>query len=359
MNKVWYRNPKLSRSVFIMASLLLTLLPSRGLRAQSPVDRGRYDISGYVRDAETNEALPYANIVIVGTSKGAATNQDGYFVIVNPPADTCRLRITYVGFATREILIDPRRPSQRNPLILLNRQTIELEGLTVETEVPPIMEVVGEPSQIAVSPEEIAVLPNMGEVDLFRSFQLMPGISGVSDGSAGLFVRGGTPDQNLILFDGMTIYHVDHFFGLFSAFNADAVKDIRVYKGGFPAEFGGRTSSVVNMTGKTGDETGINYGGGINLLSGHGVVEGPLGKAGTFLVSFRRSYTDIIRSSLYDKRVRFCLRSRYNNQRRQPVRGHRHRRSRTSISTTSTASSPCGRARTMCSRSVSTAAGTI
>ena len=280
--------------------LVLTSFTALGLLAQAAGD-GRFDISGYVLDGETNEALPYANIIIAGTSQGAATNQDGYFVIVDPPADTCRLRITYVGFAPREILIDTRRPSDRSQRILLHRQTIVMEGLTVESEVPPIMEVVGEPGQVAISPAEIAVLPNMGEVDLFRSFQLMPGISGVSDGSSGLYVRGGTPDQNLILFDGMTIYHVDHFFGLFSAFNADAVKDIRVYKGGFPAEFGGRTSSVVNMTGKTGDKSGLRYGGGINLLSGHAMVEGPLGEKGSFLLSMRRSYTDVVRSSLYDK----------------------------------------------------------
>ncbi|MBW7995836.1 MAG: TonB-dependent receptor [Candidatus Glassbacteria bacterium] len=285
-------------AALILAALFLCATAELG--AQGPA-RGRFDITGYVRDEESDEALPYANIIIVGTSQGAATNQDGYFVIVNPPADTCRLRITYVGYATREILVDPRRASDRRQTILMRRQTIEMEGLTVESEVPPIMEVVGEPGQIAISPAEIAVLPNMGEVDLFRSFQLMPGISGVSDGSSGLYVRGGTPDQNLILFDGMTIYHVDHFFGLFSAFNADAVKDIRVYKGGFPAEFGGRISSVVNMTGKSGDASGINYGGGINLLSGHGMVEGPLGNAGSFLVTIRRSYTDVIRSGLYSK----------------------------------------------------------
>ncbi len=281
--------------------LLLALCTLSGLLAQSSESRGRYDVSGYVRDEETGEALPYANILITSTSQGAATNQDGYFVIVNLPADTCRLRISYMGFAPREILIDTRKPSERRQTILMRRQTIVMEGLTVESEIPPIMEVMSEPGQVAISPAEIAVLPNMGEVDLFRSFQLMPGISGVGDGSSGMYVRGGTPDQNLILFDGMTIYHVDHFFGLFSAFNADAVKDIRVYKGGFPAEFGGRTSSVVNMTGKSGDVSGLRYGGGLNLLSGHGMVEGPLGKSGSFLLSMRRSYTDVIRSGLYDK----------------------------------------------------------
>ncbi|MBT4482964.1 MAG: TonB-dependent receptor plug domain-containing protein, partial [Candidatus Latescibacteria bacterium] len=125
--------------------------------------------------------------------------------------------------------------------------------------------------------------------------------SGASDGESGLYVRGGTPDQNLVLFDGMTMYHVDHFFGFFSAFNADAIKDIQVYKGGFPAEYGGRTSSVVNLTGKSGSMSKQEYGFGGNLLSVHGNYETPLpNNLGSFLVAGRRSYTDFIQSDLYN-----------------------------------------------------------
>ena len=126
---------------------------------------------------------------------------------------------------------------------------------------------------------------------------MLPGISSASDGESGLYVRGGTPDQNLVLFDGMTIYHIDHFF---SAFNADALKDIQVYKGGFPAEYGGRTSSVVNLTGKSGSLNRQEYGFGANLLSVHGNYETPLpNDLGSFLIAGRRSYTDFIQSSLY------------------------------------------------------------
>ena len=112
----------------------------------------------------------------------------------------------------------------------------------------------------------------MGEVDLFRALHLLPSAAAADDGS-GLYIRGGTPDQNLVLFDGMTVYHVDHFFGLFSAFNADAVKDVNVYTGGFPAKYGGRVSSVVELTGKIGDEQRFRAGGGVNLLSARGVAE--------------------------------------------------------------------------------------
>ena len=105
-------------------------------------------------------------------------------------------------------------------------------------------------SRLSVTPAQLAYLPSFGEKDVFRSLQLLPGISGSQENSSGLFVRGGTPDQNLILFDGFTVYHVDHLFGFFSAFNSNAIKDVQLYKGGFDAKFGGRLSSVVELTGK-------------------------------------------------------------------------------------------------------------
>ncbi|MEA2064318.1 MAG: TonB-dependent receptor [Gemmatimonadota bacterium] len=258
------------------------------------------NITGYVRDAQSDEALPFANVIIVGTDFGAATNSDGYFVIVGAPADSCKLRVQYVGYAPREEIVNNTIGAGEPLVIKMVRTPIEMDGVTISAKVQ-MLEVSRDAGQVAISPVEIAILPNVGEVDIFRSLQLLPGISGVSDGSSGLYVRGGTPDQNLVLLDGMTIYHVDHFFGLFSAFNADAIKDIRVYKGGFPAEFGGRTSSVVNLTGKTGDVNKLHYGMGVNLLSGHGVIEIPLFDKGAFLLSARRSYTDIVRSPLYDK----------------------------------------------------------
>ena len=116
--------------------------------------------------------------------------------------------------------------------------------ITVEGEAQTI-EATGRVSEIVLAPAQLRTMPNIGEVDVFRSLQLLPGISGVSDGSSGLYVQGGTPDQNLVLFDGMTVYPVDHFFGLFSAFNDDAIKDIQVYRAGFPAKYGGRLASVV------------------------------------------------------------------------------------------------------------------
>ncbi len=272
----------------------------------------KQDIKGYVRDTETNEALPFANVLLKGTSLGAATNTDGYFVIVNAPVGKCTLQIKYIGFATQEVEIENVIGEDKTIDIEMERMVIELEGITVEGEVQTV-DVSENVSQVVMAPQELLVLPNIGEVDIFRSLQLLPGISGISDGSSGLYVRGGTPDQNLVLFDGMTIYHVDHFFGMFSAFNADAIKDIRVYKGGYPAEFGGRISSVVNLTGKTGDAYDVRYGAGLNLLSGHGVFEFPLSDKGTFLLSARRSYTDFVKSSLYNSLFDFMTGDQESN----------------------------------------------
>jgi len=289
---------------YLIAVLLLVALCGGHSFAQTAVSArnvkaAKQDIKGYVRDTETSEALPFANVLLKGTSLGAATNTDGYFVIVNAPLDKCTLQVKYIGYATKEVEIENVKGKDKTLTIELERVVIELDGITVEGEVQTV-DATEKVSQVVMAPQELLVLPNIGEVDIFRSLQLLPGISGVSDGSSGLYVRGGTPDQNLILFDGMTIYHVDHFFGMFSAFNADAIKDIRVYKGGYPAEFGGRISSVVNLTGKTGDAYNTRYGAGINLLSANGVLEIPLHDMGSMLFSMRRSYTDVVKSSLYN-----------------------------------------------------------
>ncbi len=256
-------------------------------------------ISGTVRDVESGETLPYASVLAVGTTLGAATNVDGYFVLIGVPADSLTLRVTYLGYQTTLIRIDAR--TQNTPLLIeMTPAATELDEVLVTAESYQMMKTAENVSQVTVSPKDIAVLPNIGEVDIFRSLQLLPGISGTNEGSSGLFVRGGTPDQNLVLLDGMTVYHVDHFFGFFSAFNADAIKDVQVYKGGFPAQYGGRTSSVLDLTGKTGDANNFQLGAGLNLLSSNAVLEVPLGGRGSFLLSARRSYTDILQTGLYN-----------------------------------------------------------
>lgn len=277
--------------VFMSSIILIGVLHSE-VWAQSST------ISGLVRDVETGESLPYANVVVKGTSIGTATNLDGHFVLLDVPGDSVTVQVAFIGYHTLEVGIS--MSSDLEPLLLaMEPLTTLLDEVLVTAESYQIMKTAEKVSQITVSPRDLAVLPSIGDVDIFRSLQLLPGVSGTNEGSSGLYVRGGTPDQNLVLLDGMTVYHVDHFFGFFSAFNADAVKDVQMYKGGYPAEYGGRTSSVVDLTGKAGNANDFNLGVGVNLLSANVVAEVPLGGKGSILISGRRSYTDVLQTGLY------------------------------------------------------------
>ena len=263
----------------------------------SPAAAQSRDITGTVRDSLNNETLPNAVVSLVGGSLRTLTDEFGRFTLVNVTFGDHTMRVEFLGYSVFEMAITG---SEAAPVtILMSPQVIELEGVTVETSTE-ILKAAEEISTITMSPRNLVKLPSLGETDIFRALQLLPGVSGTNDATSGLFIRGGTPDENLVLLDGMTVYHVDHFFGVFSAFNADAIKDIRLYKGGFPAKYGGRTSSVVEMIGKSGDNQNFNMSGGMNMLSGRVLTEVPLGGKGSWLVSARRSYTDVIRTGLYN-----------------------------------------------------------
>lgn len=255
------------------------------------------DITGTVRDSLNNETLPNAVVSLLGESFRTLTDEFGRFTLVSVPAGDHTMRVEYLGYAVFEMGVTG---SEAAPItVLMSPEAIDIEGVTVETSTD-ILAAAEEISTITISPRNLSTLPSLGETDIFRALQLLPGVSGTNDATSGLFIRGGTPDENLVLLDGMTVYHVDHFFGVFSAFNSDAIKDIRLHKGGFPAKFGGRTSSVVEMIGKSGDNQDFNMSGGMNLLSGRALMEVPLAGKGSWLVSARRSYTDVIRTGLYN-----------------------------------------------------------
>ncbi len=257
------------------------------------------DISGTIRDSITGETLIYANIIIEGSNHGATTNKDGFFVIIDAPSEQHTLLVSYMGYESKKISYDNTKTENQKLDIQLKPISIVTDDVTVVAEQYKIWKTADEVSQITLSPKQLIILPKLGEVDIFRSLQLLPGVSGISDGSSGLYVRGGTPDQNLILLDGMTVYHVDHFFGFFSAFNADAVKDVQFYKGGFSAKYGGRMSSVVDLTGKTGSVNKFKLNVGLSSLSLSGVAEIPVFDKGSILISARRSYSDIIQTDFY------------------------------------------------------------
>lgn len=263
-------------------------------------------LTGVVRDSASGEVLPHARVTIPELRRTTETNADGRFAIVGVPRASLALEVRYIGYRADRRTI--RSDSLSTPVtILLVRAAHQLATATVTASAPEgvTAEIGPTVSRVSISTAQVEAMPSVGEVDVFRTLQMLPSVSGASDGTASLSVRGGTADQNLVLLDGMTVYHVDHFFGLFSAFNADALKDIQFYAGGFPARYGGRLSSVVDLTGKAGDERTMRASGGLNFLSGRGVLEIPLGR-GSWLVSARRSYSDLIRSPLYNRLFDFA-----------------------------------------------------
>ncbi len=249
-----------------------------------------FTITGLVEDALSGERLPFANLMVYQSTLGATTNVDGWFTVFDVPSDTALIEVSYIGYQTQYFRLEPGMDMGQLEFALIPGTL--LQEVTVEAAAQEqMMQASVGISQIAIAPAQIKAIPSLGERDIFRSLQLLPGVSGSNESSSGLYVRGGTPDQNLVLFDGFTVYHVDHLFGFFSAFNSNAVKDVQLYKGGFGAEHGGRLSSVVDITGKDGNTERFNIGGGLSLLSANVFAEVPFAEGqGTILLAGRRSF---------------------------------------------------------------------
>ena len=263
----------------------------------SPGLFGQHTLSGKVVETSSGEPLSYANVVIKSNRSGTTTNVDGFFTLYGIPADTSIIQFSYVGYQIKEVPF--KSFSGTNIKVELEPTVTSLNEVVVQAQANNYINVQEGISTVRLSTKQITTLPSVGEVDIFRSLQLLPGVSGTNESSSGLYVRGGTPDQNLVLLDGMTVYKVDHFFGFFSAFNANAIKDVRLYKGAFPAKYGGRTSGVVDLTGKTGSFEKFSGNAGVNFLSANASVEIPIAKKFSILLAGRRSYTDVIQSDLY------------------------------------------------------------
>ena len=259
---------------------------------------GRVTMAGYVRDADTGEPLPYASVALKGTPFGTATNADGFFSLVQVPIGRHVLRARYVGYQPAEQAVTIG-PQHGGVTIRMHPTPLQMGEVTVTDRASAAIAQGRDPGLVQLSPRRLAALPSFGETDLFRSLLLLPGIQSASDGSVSLYVRGGVPDQNLVLLDGMTIYFVDHFFGFISAFNADAIKNVRLFKGGFPAKYGGRTASVIELTGRSGSTERRQASLNLNLLSSSGMLQLPLGRRAALLFTARRSLTDVVQSGVY------------------------------------------------------------
>ncbi len=287
------------KTVIVIVWSLLALAPAAPAQDPKPqAAGGSFEVSGTVKDS-TGGVLPGVLVVAQGTQASATTDNTGYFILKGLPAGQITLIATLPGFAKKEVPVFIQSGQSSKVEIVLELENREY-SVVVEQDIPKLMNASDMIGVVSVVPSQIASLPSLGEKDIFRSLQLMPGVSASMESSAGLYVRGGTPDQNLVLFDGFTVYKVDHFFGIFSAFNANAVDNITILKGGFDSKYGSRISSVVDLIGKSGDKKAIKYGGGFSLLSVNGYVDGPLGKKGTFMIAARRSYPSPLSSRIRD-----------------------------------------------------------
>ncbi|SOE21291.1 Outer membrane receptor for ferrienterochelin and colicins [Spirosomataceae bacterium TFI 002] len=271
------------------------------LSSEFQPSRTNFTLTGIIKDEDTGETLPFASILVLGhTGISAQTNVDGYFSLFQVPNDTISILVSYVGYRSKSFRLTPKTPLE-NLTVDLKNDASSLDEVVVtalKTEMVQANKTVG---MIKMTPRNVAKLPNVGEKDPFRAFQLMPGVSASNESSSGLYVRGGTPDQTLVTYDGFTVYNVDHLFGFFSAFNYNAIKDIQLYKGAFDARFGGRISAVAEITGKEGNSKEFNAGVDLSLLSTNAFVETPIGEKLTFLAAVRRSYKGPLYSKIFDK----------------------------------------------------------
>ena len=252
----------------------------------------KFTISGYIEDASSGEKLIAANIFDLKSLNGNTTNIYGFYSLTLPK-DSIHLAFSYIGFETQEMRLYLDKDMSINIKL---KDELELSEITVTEKRLEKIEETAQMSRVEVPVEQIKKLPALlGEVDVLKTLQLLPGVQSGGEGQSGLYVRGGSPDQNLVLLDGVPIYNVSHVLGIFSVFNADAIKNVTLTKGGFPARFGGRLSSVLEINMKEGNLNEFHGEGSIGLISSKLTLEGPIVKDKvSFLISGRRTYADLI-----------------------------------------------------------------
>jgi hypothetical protein len=260
--------------------------------------QNKYTISGYVRDAKTGEELIGATVSVNELpSVGISTNTYGFYSITVPQG-RYTLSVHYIGYEQVTMSVELSKSITSN--ISLTEKVRELNEVVVISEKRNENITRNRMGVEKMNIQEIKNIPSFfGEKDVLKTIQLLPGIKPAGEGSSGFFVRGGSADQNLILLDGATVYNASHLMGFFSVFNPDAIKDVTIYKGPIPAEYGGRLSSVLDISMKEGNDKQLSVYGGIGLISSRLTVEGPIKKEkGSFIISARRTYADIVLHSL-------------------------------------------------------------
>jgi len=268
-----------------LLSLFVVLAPL-GLMAQ------KASLSGYVRDSANGESVIGCTIYIKEAAQGAESNNYGFYSVSVPPG-LYTVIYSFVGYAQLVKTIDLREGNKTFNAEL--RPTTTLKEVEVTGRKDEHVKNT-EMGTISLSMAQIKTLPVLfGEVDVLKTLQLLPGVQSAGEGSAGFYVRGGGPDQNLVLLDDATVYNTGHLFGFFSVFNSDAIKDVTLIKGGAPANYGGRLSSVVDVTMKEGNMKEYHAEGGVGIIASRLTLQGPIKKdKGSFMIAGRRTYIDVL-----------------------------------------------------------------
>lgn len=252
-----------------------------------------FTISGYVKDKANGESAVGANVYVKEGMTGTSTNAYGFFSLTLPQGKYT-LVCSYIGYDTYSDTIELTKNLSKT--ISLSSQGKDLAEVEVTSEKTDANVQSTQMSSVQLDIAQIKKLPAfMGEVDILKSIQLIPGVKSAGDGNAGFYVRGGGPDQNLILLDEATVYNAAHLLGFFSVFNGDAIKNVTLIKGGMPAQYGGRLASVLDISMKEGNSQKFQVDGGIGFISSRLTIQGPIKKdKASFIVSARRTYLDVL-----------------------------------------------------------------
>lgn len=275
---------------FFIQSMLCLILTLNLLGQEN----NRYTISGQIVDQQTGEDLINATVFIPEVSIGVVSNEYGFYSLTVSEG-IHNIIVSYLGFKDQVLKIDLNKDTNLNIELapnnaLLNEVVISADKETQEQNISST-----EMSVVEVNIETIKKLPALfGEVDIIKAIQLLPGVKSVGEGSSGFYVRGGNADQNLVLLDEAPIYNASHVLGFFSAFNPEAIKDMKLYKGAIPSHFGGRLSSVLDIRMKEGNSKQFSASGGIGTLMSRAAIEAPIGENGSFMIAGRRSYIDLL-----------------------------------------------------------------
>ena len=262
-----------------------------------------YRLSGIIRSSEDGETLPGVSVLLPASGTGTSSNEYGFYSLTVPAGDSVEVSFSFVGFQSqvKRLLLraDLRLDIDLTPGVELETVDVVADGFKEVFESTQM-------STEVLSAKEVKMIPVLlGETDILKAIQLKPGIPSGGEGVSGIFVRGGGSDQNLIVLDEAVVYNPSHLFGFFSTFNTDAVKDLKLYKGGFPAQYGGRLSSVIDVRLQDGNNQRFSGAGGIGLLASRLTLEGPIQKdRSSFMVSGRRTYVDLFTRGINEAQAR-------------------------------------------------------